>query len=217
MKYASTQIDLLGLNQDLESFRLGCMCKGLIRVENAIELETMGDEDLGIELTRPQDVNQHRRADGVDQTGGDGDVATPQRLEVQLHLCPMHPDIGDCAAWCDQLLAELEGGGKPDRLDDCVSAAVTRQPHDLLLGLAAATIDNGRSAEALPCFQAVVVDIDQDELGRRIELRSEQGRKSDWTRPDNGDNTARLHLAVDDATFECGGQNVAQHDHGFLV
>jgi hypothetical protein len=45
--------------------------KGLVGIENLVGLEAMGDQQLQVGLLGPQAIEQHRRADGIDQSRGD--------------------------------------------------------------------------------------------------------------------------------------------------
>ena len=117
----------LGLDDDLERLGLRGRGEGLVGIEDMVELEAMRDQQLGVDLVRPDRLEQHRYGDGVDQPRGDGDVAVPQALEMEIHLLAVHADIGDGAARRDDLLAKLEGGGNADRLDRGVDAALAGQ------------------------------------------------------------------------------------------
>ena len=66
-------------------------------------------------------------------------------------------------------------------------------------------------------MQAVIIHVDHDNLGRRIELRREQGGEPDGAGTDNGDGRTRLHLAVEHAAFKAGGKDVTQHDERIFV
>ena len=101
---------------------------------------------------------------------------------MQIDLDPVHADIGDGAARRDDVLAELEGRRNADRLDGGVDAAVAGHLHDLLDGLAVVAVDGRGGAEALGDLKPVVVEIDHDDLGRRVELRRQQRRESDRAR-----------------------------------
>ena len=78
-------------------------------------------------------------------------------------------------------------------------------------------VDRRRGAEALGDFQAIVVEIDHDDLGRRIELRGQQRRQPDRAGADDRHGVARLHLAVEHAALEAGRQDVAEHHQRFFV
>ena len=177
----------------------------------------MGDQLLGIELSGLQDIQQHRRADRVDQSGGDGDVAVPETFQMQLHLGAMHADIGDVAARRDDLLAQFECRRNADRLDGGIDAPLRRHFHHRFGRVAVGAVDGRGGAEAFCDFQAVVIQVDHDDLGRRVELRRQQRRQADRPRTDDGDGAARLHLAVEHAAFEARGQDIAQHHQGFFV
>ena len=72
-------------------------------------------------------------------------------------------------------------------------------------------------AEALRHFQAIVVEIDHDDLGGRIELRREQRGEPDRPGADDRHRRTRRDLAVEHAAFEAGRQDVAQHDQRLFV
>jgi hypothetical protein len=78
-------------------------------------------------------------------------------------------------------------------------------------------VDARGSAEVRRHFQAIVVEINHDDLGRREELRSEQGRKPNRPRADNGDRASGLNLAVEHPTFEPCRQDVAEHYERFFI
>ena len=72
-------------------------------------------------------------------------------------------------------------------------------------------------AETPGYLETVVVEVDHDELGRRVELRREQRRQANRTRAHDCHRRARLDFAVEHATLEAGGEDVAQHDQRFRV
>ena len=43
---------MLSLDDHLERFRLGGVPEGLVGIEDAVELEAMGDQSLGVDLVR---------------------------------------------------------------------------------------------------------------------------------------------------------------------
>ena len=110
-----------------------------------------------------------------------------------------------------------ERRGDADRLDRRVDADAARQRLDPLGRLAVGAVDRLRRAETPRDLQAVVVEIDHDDFGRRIELRREQRGEADRPRPDDRDARSGRDLAVQHAAFEAGRQNVAEHDERFLV
>jgi Ammonium Transporter Family len=68
---------------------------------------------------------QGRRWVGVDQAGGDGDVADAELLEVQRRRLAVHADVGDVAAGPDEPGGQLEALGHSDRLDGDVGTEPT--------------------------------------------------------------------------------------------
>ena len=114
-------------------------------------------------------------------------------------------------------LAELEGRRNADRLDGGVDAALAGHLHDRLRGLAVGAVDGRGRAEALGHLKPVVVEIDHDDLGRRVELRRQQRGEPDRSGADDRHGAARLNLAVEHAAFEAGRQDVAQHHQRLFV
>src|SRR5271165_2150669 len=96
---------LLDLDHHLERLRFRGVPERLVRIDDAIELEAMRDEACRIDPFRPDGLEQHRRADRVDEPRGDGDVAIPKPLEMQSHHRSVNPDVGDGPARGDELLA----------------------------------------------------------------------------------------------------------------
>ena len=111
---------------------------------------------------------------------------------MESHLLSVHADIGDGAARRDDFFAQLEGGRNAHRLDGGVDAALAGHLHDRLHGLAVGAVDGRRGAEALRHFKAIVVEIDHDDLGRRVELRGEQRGEPDRPGADDRHGAARL-------------------------
>ena len=115
------------------------------------------------------------------------------------------------------LLTEQEGGGHANGLDRGVDAAAAGQLLHRLGRISVRAVDRLRRAELPGKPQTVVVEIDHDDLGRRIELRGQQCGETDRSSADDGDCRARRYLAVEHAAFEAGRQDVAQHHQRLLV
>lgn len=101
------------------------------------------------------------------QSGRDGNILRPQRFEMQIDLLAVSTNIGYAPARRQQFLTEQQRRWDADRFDRrrAHAAAAGRRLH-LLSGFAVGAIDRLRRAE-LPCeSQAVVVEIDHDDLGR---------------------------------------------------
>jgi hypothetical protein len=81
--------------------------------------------------------------------------------------------------------------------------------HDRLDGLAVGAVDGRRGAETLRHVKAIVVEIDHDDLGRRVELCSQQGGESNRPRADDRHAAPRLNPAVEHPAFEAGRKDVA--------
>ena len=135
------------------------------------------------------------------------------RLEVQLHGLAVHAHVGDASAGRHDGLADVEGRRDAHGLDGHVDAGAAREVHDLLHRLAVATRSTVRVAPRLPATcRRFVVEVDHDDLGRRVELRRQQRGQADGPGAHDGHRVARLHLAVQHAALEAGGEDVAQHD-----
>ena len=65
--------------------------------------------------------------------------------------------------------------------------------------------------------QTVVVEVNHDDLRRRIKLRCQEYRKADRACANNGDRVSGLDVALEYAALESGRQGVAQHHHGFFI
>src|ERR1700722_5307841 len=155
----------LGLDDHLECFRLGCVPEGFVGIEDVVQLEAMRDEQLGIDLVRPQNAQQHRSADGVYQTRGDCDVAVPQAFQMQGYLGSVYPDVCNCASRRDYFFAQLERGRDTYSLDGGVDPAPTRHLHDGLDSIAVGTVDARGGAKTFRHFKTVAVEIDHDDFG----------------------------------------------------
>src|ERR1700733_9058080 len=165
-----------GLDNNLERARFCGSGESLVSVEDSFKFEAMSYQQLRIDLLRSNAIEQHWRAYRVDQSCGDGDVAIPQVLQMKIHLCSMHPDIGDGAARRDDSLAQFKSSRNADRLDSGVDTAIFGHLQDRLQGLAIGTVDDCRCTEPLCHLKSVVVEIDHDDIGRRVELGGKQRR-----------------------------------------
>jgi hypothetical protein len=95
-------------------------------------------------------------------------------MVIEVDLGSMDADIGDRPAGRDDFLAKLERRRNPHRLDGGIDAASAGQFHDGLDGMAVAAVDRRGGAEALGDRQALIIQVDHDDLGRREELRGQQ-------------------------------------------
>ena len=107
--------------------------------------------------------------------------------------------------------------GNAHCFDGGIDAALAGHLHDGFRSLAIAAVDGRGGAEPLGDFQAIVVQIDHDDLGRGIELRCQECRKPDRPRPDDGDSASGLDLAIEHAAFEAGRQDIAEHHQRLFV
>src|SRR5664280_1061984 len=136
---------------------------------------------------------------------------------MEIDLLSMHADIGDGAARRDKFLAKFESHRDAHCLDSSIDAAFAGHLHDRLQGLAVGAVDDRRGAEALGYFKAIIVEIDHDDLTRRVELSGEKCSEPNRPRADDRHGTPRRNLAVEHTTLEAGWQDVAEHHQRFFV
>ena len=126
-------------------------------------------------------------------------------------------DVGDASARRDDLLADVERRRDADGLDRHVHAGPCRQLHHLVDGPAVRAVDELGGAEGAREAEPARVHVDHHHLGRRVELRGEQGREADRARSHDRDGVAGLHLTVQHAALEAGREDVAQHHERVFV
>jgi hypothetical protein len=97
-----------------------------------------------------------------------------------------------------------------DRNGGGIGAALAAHLHGRALSLAVAADGRG-GAEALGHFKAIVVEIDHDDLRRRMELGGEQCRESDRSGANDRHSISRRDLSFQYATLKAGRWNVAEH------
>jgi hypothetical protein len=133
-----------------------------------------------------------------------------QPFQVEVCLDAMDADISDDASRRDNVLAGNEAGRNADGLDHGVDAAAIGHLHDLFHGLAVLVVDDSCGPEAGRHFKPVVVKIDHDDFGRRVELGRQKRGESDRTGADDRHRRSRLNLPVEHAALEPGRKNVAE-------
>src|SRR5262245_14664791 len=136
---------------------------------------------------------------------------------MEIDLDAMDPGIGNDATGRNDVGAELESGGNADGLDGGVDAAAAGQLVDALGGFAVGAVDGLRRTELARDGEPLVVQIDHDDPGRRIELRREQRRQSYRPRADNGDRSTWSDLAIQHSALESGWEDIAEHHQRLLV
>src|ERR1700681_3929354 len=164
----------------------------------------------GVETAAPDQGKQLRDGPRVHQASGDRDVLDPELLQVKGHGLAMYPYVGERSTGSDQLRGELERGRNADRLDSDVGTKAARQLEDSLDRILAAVVDRDVSAELPRLGEAGVVEVDDDDLRGRVELRGHDRRQSDRTCADDGHGVARSHAAVLDADLERSRKNVGE-------
>ena len=177
----------------------------------------MRDELFRLELAGHDRLEQQRSGHCVDEPRRDGDVLRPEFLEVQGHARPVHADVGDVAAGADDFLTDFERSGYADRFDSDIHSFAGSHGHDFFDGLAIGAVDHRGRPELLRHLETVVIEIDDDDVRRSIELCRQQCRQSDRARTDDGHHISRFDAAVEHAAFIAGRQDVAEHHHRVFV
>src|SRR5690606_3715964 len=147
---------------------------------------------------------------------GDGDVADPQVLQFEIDTAAMHADVGQVTTRAQHLLAYVEGCRNAHAFHRHVHA-VLGHGHQFLDRILASAVDGVCRAEFAGHVEAGVVDVDDDEVGRGIELGGEQHAHAHGAGPNDRHGITGLDGAIQDADFVAGGQNVAEHDQRFFI
>jgi hypothetical protein len=82
----------------LEGAGVGGPSEDVVGLVELVEGEVVGHEALGVDLVALGQLEERGGGVGVDEAGGDGDVADPKVLEVQGDRLAVDPDVGDVAA-----------------------------------------------------------------------------------------------------------------------
>lgn len=97
---------------NLQRLRLGGSAECVIGVHDLVQLELMGSEPLGRQLAGGNELEQHRRGVGANQSGRNRDVVDPEIIQRQLDGFAVYAGVGNRAARPDDLRARCERGGK---------------------------------------------------------------------------------------------------------
>ena len=101
---------------------MGGVGEDVVGVGELVHPELVGDQGGDVQLSGGEQPQQCRGGSGVDQAGGDGEVADPECFQVQGRGFAVYADVGDVAAGPDQLGAQFERGRDPDCLQRRVRA-----------------------------------------------------------------------------------------------
>src|SRR5208283_848722 len=153
----------------------------------------------------------------IHQARGERNVAVPELLQLQLHGLAVDSHVRDASAGCDHGLADVEGSRKSHGLDGHVDAGPLRQFHHFMNGVSIGAVDQSGCSELLGDCEALFVQVDHEDRGRRIKLRRQQNRESDRPRAYDGDRVPGLYLSVQDTALKTSRQNIAKHHHGFFI
>src|SRR6266511_3816501 len=136
---------------------------------------------------------------------------------MQLNTLPMYANVGDMTAGRHDSLADAEGGRNSDSFNSDVNAPAIREAHDFFGSFSAAAVHNFCCPQSFRNFQTVIIQIDHDNISRRVKLSRQESRKTYGSSSHNRYSIAWFDLAIKDAAFEPCRQNVAQHCQRFLI
>ncbi len=107
----------------LSAFVVAALPRGLVGLENVVEVEAMRDEQLRVDLVGRDRLEENRNRHRIDQARGDGDIAIPESPpDGGRPFSPCTP-ICDVATGRDDFFAELECDRNADRFDGGIDAA----------------------------------------------------------------------------------------------
>src|SRR6185437_8966690 len=111
-------------------------------------------------------------------------------LEVKLRAPAVHADVRNDTAGRNDRLTELECGGNAYGFDGHVDSLAAGELENPLDRLAPCRVDKLRRAQVLRDPKAVLVEVDHDYLGGRVELSGQKCREADGSGADDGDGVA---------------------------
>src|SRR4051794_25505180 len=129
------------------------------------------DEACPAGPTARHQLQQCWRRIGVDQSGGDSDVANPELLEVQGRRLAVHTDVRNTPARTYETSGQLEGLRDADGLYRYVSAKTVGDRSDGRGRILPSAVDHHVGAELLGRVEAAVGEIDGDDVGRAVPRR----------------------------------------------
>src|SRR4030081_3380825 len=121
---------------------------------------------------------------------------------MEVHLRPVHADVGNGPPWCNDIFAKSERSRDADRLDCSINASPSSQPHDRFGRFAVTTAHSCCSAEALRYRETIVVDIDHYDVRRRKALCRKESCESDRSAPTISTVAPGCIFAVEHATLK---------------
>ena len=92
-------------------------------------------------------------------------------------------------------------------------ATSTPLPEVMASRVAVGAIDHRRRPEFFGDLETFVIEINDDDVRRGVELRRQQRRQADGAGADDGHGIPRFDRAVEDTALIAGRQDVAQHHH----
>src|ERR1700686_4256583 len=101
----------LRLDDHLQRMRIDGLSEGIVGFHDVVQAEPVGDELAGFQAPGTHGLEQHGRADGIDQPCRNRDVAVPQAFHMQVDFHAMHADIamGPPGAMNDSHNSKLAG------------------------------------------------------------------------------------------------------------
>ena len=123
----------------------------------------------------------------------------------------MHTDVRDVTAGPGEPGRQLEGRRRADCLDGDICSESAGELLDHCEGILAAVVDDDVGTELLRRFESCVGEIDGDDVRRAVQPRAHHRRETDRAGADDGDDIARTDLAVEDANFVSGREDVGEH------
>ena len=188
----------------------------VVGLDEVAHWEVMGDETGGIKLVTRRESQQGGRRRRVDEPRRDRDVTGPQRFEVQRGRSAVHADVGDMATRADQRCCELECCRDTDRFDRDVGTETTGELLNDLERILVAVVDDHVGPEHLRRFETALGQVDRDDVARAEQPSAHDGGEADGARAHDGDDVARLHMAVEHADLVAGGEDVGEHQDLFV-
>src|SRR5690606_42087895 len=97
----------------------------------------------------------------------------------------MYADIGNMSTLFDYMLADIPGRLQTNRFNGTIDPSTIRQLQHTLYGIFFRGVNAMRRSHCFGELESVVIDIDHDDIGRRIELSGQQAAHADRAGTDN--------------------------------
>src|SRR5450759_1317552 len=113
---------------------------------------------------------------------------------MQFNALTVHPDVGNMSASRHYRLTDVKRAGGTYGFDSDINTFPMCEFHYLVNGVA---MNKLRCAKGFRNVKSIGIDINHNDLGGRIELCSEERRKSNGSRANDGDRISRFDLTVE--------------------